>query len=565
MGGPVGWCPRVVVELMHRAATEGRVLRRRSRRGRLGLPDGRREPTASLLRTMAHEFIYQAYKLARHYPPDKTVLENISLSFYPGAKIGVHRARTEPASRACCGSWPGWTTATTGEARLTPGFTVGYLAQEPQLDPTKDVKGNVHGRPVATVQALIDRVQRGHGPVGRPRRRLRQDRQAEQAEPSRTRSRPPMPGTWNATSTSRWTRCAARPTMPTSRRCPAARSGGSRCARLLLSTARPAAARRADEPPRRRVGRSGSSASCQDYTGTVVAITHDRYFLDNVAEWILELDRGRGIPFEGNYSSWLEQKLERLEQRGEVQNEARQRTLERELEWVRMAPKARQAKGKARLAAYEKLHCRRPTQATDIVTRKLEIAIPPGPRLGDTVIEVERSPQGLRRPAAHRGPLVLAAAGRHRRHHRAERRRQDDAVPDADARRRPGEVAAGRRLDHDRRHRATLELRRPGRATTSTATRRSTRRSPRASSTSRSAPARSTARAYVSSFNFKGTDQQKPRRQAVRRRTQPRPPRQAAQVGRQRAAARRAHERPRRRHAAGARDRDWSRSPAVPS
>ncbi len=130
----------------------------------------------------------------------------------------------------------------------------------------------------------------------------------------------------------------------------------------------------------------------QDYAGTVVAITHDRYFLDNVAKWILELDRGRGIPFEGNYSSWLEQKQERLA-REEKSNEARRRTLERELEWVRMAPKARQAKGKARLAAYEKLQAE--AEAERDTSNRLEIAIPPGPRLGDTVIEVKNLRKGF--------------------------------------------------------------------------------------------------------------------------------------------------------------------------
>ena len=130
----------------------------------------------------------------------------------------------------------------------------------------------------------------------------------------------------------------------------------------------------------------------QDYSGTVVAITHDRYFLDNVAQWILELDRGRGIPFEGNYSSWLEQKQARLAQE-EKSNEARRRTLERELDWVRMAPKARQAKGKARLAAYEKLHAE--AEADRDTSNRLEIAIPPGQRLGDTVIEVSGLSKGF--------------------------------------------------------------------------------------------------------------------------------------------------------------------------
>jgi energy-dependent translational throttle protein EttA len=173
-----------------------------------------------------------------------------------------------------------------------------------------------------------------------------------------------------------------------------------------------------------------------DYTGTVVAITHDRYFLDNVAQWILELDRGRGLPFEGNYSSWLEQKQARLAQE-ERQASARQRTLERELEWVRLAPKARQAKGKARLASYERLQAE--AEADQGRADRLEIAIPPGPRLGDTVIEVDH----LRKAFGDRLLVVLAAPGRHRGGHRPEWGGQDHAVPDAHG-------AGGPRRRHDR-------------------------------------------------------------------------------------------------------------------
>ena len=212
----------------------------------------------------------------------------------------------------------------------------------------------------------------------------------------------------------------------------------------------------------------------QEYPGTVVAITHDRYFLDNVAKWILELDRGRGIPFEGNYSSWLEQKQERLA-REEKGNEARQRTLQRELEWVRMAPKARQAKGKARLAAYDKLQ--QEAEAAERGPDRLEITIPVGRRLGDTVIEVDQSAQGLRRSAADRGPVVHAPPRRHRRHHRPERRRQDDAVQDAH---RPG---ACRRRARSRSATPSTSPTSTNRATRSTPTRPSTRRSPAASST----------------------------------------------------------------------------------
>ena len=184
-----------------------------------------------------------------------------------------------------------------------------------------------------------------------------------------------------------------------------------------------------------------------EYSGTVVAITHDRYFLDNVAKWILELDRGRGIPFSGNYSSWLEQKLERMSKENK-QADAKQRTLARELEWVRLSPKARQSKGKARLTAYEQLLAE--AQNEKEVARELEIADPARTAPGRPGHRRRGPAQGLRRQAAHRGPDVLAAQGGHRGHHRAQRRGQDDAVPDA---RGPGDARRGRGRDrlHGRR------------------------------------------------------------------------------------------------------------------
>ena len=184
-------------------------------------------------------------------------------------------------------------------------------------------------------------------------------------------------------------RSAVRPTTPTSRSCPGGEKRRVALARLLL---RHPDLLLLDEPTNHLDAESVDwlERFLQEYAGTVVAITHDRYFLDHVAQWILELDRGRGIPFEGNYSSWLEQKLDRLG-REERSNEARQRTLARELEWVRLAPRARQAKGKARLGAYEKLLAE--ANADKDNTRELEIAIPPGPRLGDSVIDV----RGLRK------------------------------------------------------------------------------------------------------------------------------------------------------------------------
>ncbi len=329
---------------------------------------------------MAHEFIFTCYKLGRFYPPDRTVLENISLSFYPGAKIGVLGANGSGKSsllRIMAGLDDGYS----GEARLTPGFTVGYLAQEPQLDAAKTVKGNVMDG-VAAVQGLIDRYNEvmamwadpdaDYDKIGSLQADLEDKIAAADA----------------------WSLDRNVGIAMDALRCPpddadvTTLSGGERrrvaLCRLLLSHPDLLLL---DEPTNHLDAESVDwlERFLQEYSGTVVAITHDRYFLDNVAKWILELDRGRGIPFEGNYSSWLEQKQERLA-REEKSNEARQRTLQRELEWVRMSPKARQAKGKARLSAYDKLQ--NEAEAAERGPDKLEITIPVGKRLGDTVIEV---------------------------------------------------------------------------------------------------------------------------------------------------------------------------------
>jgi ATP-binding cassette ChvD family protein len=336
---------------------------------------------------MAHEFIYSCYKLARHYPPDKTVLENISLSFYPGAKIGVigsNGAGKSSLLKIMAGLDDGFS----GEARLTPGFTVGYLSQEPELDPSKDVKGNVMDG-VAAVQSIIDRYNEvmamwadpdaDYDKIGKLQADLEDKIAAADA----------------------WSLERNVEIAMDALRCPpddadvTKLSGGEKrrvaLCRLLLS--RPDLLL-LDEPTNHLDAESvfWLERFLKEYAGTVVAITHDRYFLDNVAQWILELDNGKGIPFEGNYSSWLEQKQARLALQ-EKSNVARRRTLERELEWVRMSPKARQAKGKARLAAYDKLQSE--AEAERDTSNTLEIAIPPGPRLGDTVIEVSNLRKGF--------------------------------------------------------------------------------------------------------------------------------------------------------------------------
>jgi energy-dependent translational throttle protein EttA len=336
---------------------------------------------------MAHEFIYTCYKLARVHPPDRTVLENISLSFYPGAKIGVlgpNGAGKSSLLRIMAGLDDGYS----GEARLTPGFTVGFLSQEPQLDATKDVKGNVMDG-VAAVQSVIDRYNEVMTMWADP------DADYEKIGALQAELEDRIAAT-DAWSLERNVEIAM-----DALRCPpddadvTTLSGGERrrvaLCRLLLS--RPDLLL-LDEPTNHLDAESVEwlERFLQEYAGTVVAITHDRYFLDNVAKWILELDRGRGIPFEGNYSSWLEQKQERLA-REEKGNEARQRTLQRELEWVRMAPKARQAKGKARLAAYDKLQ--QEAEAAERGPDRLEINIPVGRRLGDTVIAVDHLRKGF--------------------------------------------------------------------------------------------------------------------------------------------------------------------------
>src|SRR5450432_652053 len=256
---------------------------------------------------MAHEFIYTTYKLARHYPPDRTVLENISISFYPGAKIGVigsNGAGKSSLLRIMAGLDDGFS----GEARLTPGFTVGYLAQEPELDPAKDVKGNVLDG-VREVHGLIEQYNAVMARWSEPDA----DYEAIGAEQAALEDRIAATDAWSLERNVEIAMDALR--CPPDDAQVSTLSGGEKrrvaLCRLLLSHPDLLLL---DEPTNHLDAESvlWLERHLQEYQGTVVAVTHDRYFLDNVAQWILELDRGVGIPWKGNYSSWLEQKQARL-------------------------------------------------------------------------------------------------------------------------------------------------------------------------------------------------------------------------------------------------------------
>jgi len=333
------------------------------------------------LSSMSAQFIFTMRRCTKFIPPDREVLKDITLSFFPGAKIGVIGPNGSGKS-TLLRIMAGIDDDFSGEAKLTSGFTVGLLEQEPQLDPDKDVLGNVMDG-VAEVAGLLTEYDALMAQWSDPDADYEQlgVRQAE------LEARIESTNAWDLQRTIEIAMDALR--LPPGDAEVTMLSGGERrrvaLCRLLLSQPDLLLL---DEPTNHLDAESVAwlERFLQEYHGTVVAITHDRYFLDNVAQWILELERGKGHPFEGNYSGWLDQKQQRLALE-EKHNDARQRTLERELEWVRMAPKARQAKSKARLQAYEQLQSEAESARSN--SSQLEITIPPGPRLGDQVIESE--------------------------------------------------------------------------------------------------------------------------------------------------------------------------------
>ncbi len=335
---------------------------------------------------MAHQYVYTMHRLGKSYGPGQQVLKDISLSFLPGAKIGVlglNGAGKSTLLRIMAGELDDFT----GEAFLSEGLTVGYLPQEPQLNRNKTVKGNVE-EGVADHKQLLRRYDEvlasfNEGLIG-------DELQDAMDEQGRLQDKIDAAGAWVVDSRVEMAMESLR--LPPPRASVEHLSGGERrrvaLCRLLL---RSPDLLLLDEPTNHLDAETVAwlERHLQRYKGTVVAITHDRYFLDNAAGWILELDRGEGIPWEGNYSSWLDQKQKRLEVEHK-QTSRRRRTLQRELEWIRMSPRARQAKGKARLNAYEELL----NQDVAATIDAAEIYIPPGPRLGGVVVETQNIRKG---------------------------------------------------------------------------------------------------------------------------------------------------------------------------
>jgi energy-dependent translational throttle protein EttA len=339
------------------------------------------------------QYIYTMNGVGKVVPPKKEILKDISLNFFPGAKIGVlgyNGAGKSTLLRIMAGVDKEYV----GEARPQPGIRIGFLSQEPQLDPSKDVRGNVE-EGVGEIKALVDRFNAIAEAFANPDA----DFDALLAEQAELQDKIDAAGAWDLERKLEVAADALR--LPPWEADVTRLSGGERrrvaLCKLLLSNPDMLIL---DEPTNHLDAESVAwlERFLQEFPGTVVAVTHDRYFLDNVAGWILELDRGHGIPWEGNYSSWLEQKEKRLEME-EKQESARRKNMEAELEWVRSNPKGRGTKSKARLKRFEEL------SSADYQKRSetKEIYIPPGPRLGDVVVEVNKH---------HARPMVTGCSTR---------------------------------------------------------------------------------------------------------------------------------------------------------
>ncbi|MDH3686229.1 MAG: energy-dependent translational throttle protein EttA [Myxococcales bacterium] len=325
------------------------------------------------------EFVFTMQDLRKVVPPDRVILDGLTLAFLPGAKIGVLGANGAGKS-SLLRIMAGLDSEFVGEARPSPGVTVGFLSQEPDLDPEKDVRGNVEDG-VAELRDLLARFEALSARFAEP---MEDDEmQSLLDEQGKLQDQIDAAGAWELDRTLEIAMDALR--VPPGDTPVETLSGGERrrvaLCRLLLQKPDLLLL---DEPTNHLDAESVAwlERHLQEYTGTVVAVTHDRYFLDNVAGWILELDRGSGIPYEGNYSSWLEQKQERLGQQ-EKKSSVRRRTLQRELDWIKMTPRARHQKSKARIHAFEALRAEEEQRLPETV----EITIPPGPRLGDVVVE----------------------------------------------------------------------------------------------------------------------------------------------------------------------------------
>jgi ATP-binding cassette ChvD family protein len=332
------------------------------------------------------DFIFTMQGVTKVHPPDKKVLENITLAFYPGAKIGVIGANGSGKS-SLLRIMAGVDTDIYGDAKPHPGVRIGYFAQEPELGAARTVREAVE-QAVAETRKLVTEFEEVSAKLGDPMSDDEMERLLDRQ--AKLQDKIEAADAWNLDSHVEIAIEALR--LPPAEAEIKNLSGGEKrrvaLCRILLG--RPDMLL-LDEPTNHLDAESVAwlERFLKDYTGTVVAVTHDRYFLDDVAEWILELDRGRGFPFKGNYSSWLEQKQARLESE-EKQESARQRKIKQELDWVRASPRARQAKSKARLAAYEDLVQKSNKGPAD----PHEISIPPGPRLGDVVIEADGLTKG---------------------------------------------------------------------------------------------------------------------------------------------------------------------------